>query len=99
MNDDIMYSQKQEESMQRFEKVCKRCGACCGSEDGDPCRNLVKQENGQFFCKTYENRLGPQETLSGNIFNCVVIREMIKRQVLRKDCAYNVRVEGINAHT
>jgi hypothetical protein len=70
-----------------FEKLCKRCGACCGALD-DPCANLVKMPDGKFICKDYDSRLGPQKTVSGVTFNCVSIREHIKRSTLRPGCGY-----------
>jgi len=70
-----------------FEARCKRCGLCCGSAD-DPCVNLVKKEDNTFYCAVYENRFGPQKTVSGASFNCVPIREHILKGTLRPGCAY-----------
>ena len=87
-----MDSKKYEKSMLegegKFESLCKRCGECCGCLD-DPCQNLVKVEAGKYYCKDYENRLGRQRTLSGQVFSCVPIREHIKNGTLRAVCAYN----------
>jgi hypothetical protein len=70
-----------------FEKVCKNCGDCCGAND-DPCLNLKKGKEDTYFCKDYENRLGPQRTVSGKNFNCVLIREHIGKGTLRPNCSY-----------
>ena len=70
-----------------FESLCKNCGECCGSMD-DPCKNLAKKENDEYFCKKYHERFGPQETRSGARFNCVSIREHIKNDSLRMNCGY-----------
>ncbi|MBU1894519.1 MAG: hypothetical protein ABIH85_01040 [Candidatus Omnitrophota bacterium] len=71
-----------------FETRCSRCGECCGALD-DPCRNLVKVESqAGWFCKVYDNRFGEQKTVSGKTFHCVSIREHIKNDTLRPNCAY-----------
>jgi hypothetical protein len=86
--DDVKYKICQLEQFRRFEGTCKRCGECCGSQD-DPCANLAKDiSDGKYYCKIYKNRLGPQKTRSGSIFNCIPIREIIKMGVLRQNCAY-----------
>lgn len=87
---DLIYETYQKQQFQRFEDVCRRCGECCGSEDGDPCVNLAKDKaTEKYYCKIYENRLGPQRTASGKIFNCVLINAFIKWNDLRPNCAYN----------
>lgn len=78
----------QEEQFERYESICARCGACCGAEDGDQCVNLAKAEDGKYFCKVYENRLGPQRTISGKSFHCIPIREVIMNTGDRSNCAY-----------
>jgi len=60
-----------------YESRCQRCGSCCGAFDGDPCQHLVKGQGDQFFCDTYENRLGLQKTRAGREFLCVSIREVL----------------------
>jgi len=70
-----------------FEAVCKMCGECCGLLD-DPCRNLAPQDDGTYFCVDYDDRLGPQTTRSGKSFTCISIREHIKQDTLRTNCAY-----------
>lgn len=89
--DSIRYAKETTRKMDEFEHVCTRCGACCGSEDGDPCKNLLKNGTNTYICRTYKNRLGPQETLSGKFFNCVEIKNMINDGCLRNTCAYFTR--------
>ncbi len=64
------------EKNEQWERLCRRCGGCCGAFD-DPCRHLKREENGFFSCEIYQNRLGVRETVSGKKFNCVNIREII----------------------
>jgi len=88
--DKTRYEDSQEELFERYEGVCRRCGECCGAADGDPCANLGRDAStGLYFCRDYANRLGPQKTVSGKIFNCVPIRDIIKQGLLRPGCAYN----------
>ncbi len=61
-----------------FEKLCNRCGACCGSYDGDPCTHLRKDKNGKYYCNIYPDRLGKRKTVSGEEFECVPISEIIE---------------------
>lgn len=61
---------------EQWESLCRRCGGCCGSFD-DPCKHLKKDSNGLCFCEIYPNRLGTRETVAGEKFNCVNIREII----------------------
>lgn len=88
--DDLRYEIYQEGQARIFEDICKRCGECCGSKDGDPCINLAKcMTSGMCYCKVYENRLGLQKTASGKNFNCVPIRDIMEKYLLRPNCAYN----------
>jgi len=88
--DDRRYEDRQKERFERYEGACKRCGECCGSADGDPCANLSKDiATGKYFCKAYNDRLGPQRTVSGRIFNCAPIRDIMRQSLLRPNCAYN----------
>ncbi|MBF0387650.1 MAG: hypothetical protein HQL20_07320 [Candidatus Omnitrophica bacterium] len=64
------FSGKQSE----WEARCHNCGACCGAFE-DPCEHLHIGREGASTCLVYEQRLGPQRTVSGQIFNCVNIRE------------------------
>ena len=87
--DEQKYDISQKEKFERFEGTCKRCGECCGSQDGDPCVNLTKDITGRYYCKIYEDRFGPQKTASGKIFNCIPIGDVMKHGLLRPNCAYN----------
>jgi len=71
----------------KYDSACKRCGECCGANN-DPCANLVSKGNGQYACAAYDNRFGPQRTVSGKAFTCVSIRENIKRGFSNPNCAY-----------
>lgn len=82
------YKLYQEEQFRRYEERCKHCGKCCGSQDGDPCANLVTGNNGEYLCRVYENRLGQQKTKSGKIFYCVPIKQVISYAGARPGCAY-----------
>ncbi|KJJ83772.1 hypothetical protein OMAG_002359 [Candidatus Omnitrophus magneticus] len=82
------YEEYLKEKAKSFEEKCVFCGECCGSKD-DPCSKLLKNPNGNFFCEDYENRLGPQKTISGKGFTCVSIREHIANKTTRINCAYN----------
>lgn len=86
---ETIFDKYMKEKEANFESICKRCGICCGANDGDPCRNLKQSSDGLYYCSDYENRLGPQRTVNGNAFTCVTIRELIKTNTLRHGCAYN----------
>ena len=89
MSDNDNYPQPNDEQLDAFELLCTRCGACCGSEDGDPCVHLqFDEELSVYYCDDYENRLGPQKTRNGLIFNCVPIIENIKRGAYHQNCSY-----------
>jgi uncharacterized cysteine cluster protein YcgN (CxxCxxCC family) len=76
-------------SKEDFEAICKRCGICCGSQDGDPCEHLKKDDEGKYFCDTYENRFGKHTTLNGTIIRCVPIENALRSNPqLRQKCAY-----------
>ena len=87
--DSLRYDTYQRQEMEKFEAICKNCGQCCGSQDGDSCTNMVTDETGgKYYCRIYENRLGPQKTVSGKTFHCIPIRDIIKWGTLRSNCAY-----------
>jgi len=85
--ENTVYKQFLQEKDQKFESICKRCGECCGSLD-DPCTNLQENGDGTYLCNGYDDRLGPQKTVSGNEFTCVSIREHIAHKSLRQNCSY-----------
>jgi len=87
--EEILYIHKQTQQQKQYEALCKRCGSCCGAFDGDPCSNLAMDEENKYYCRVYDERFGPQKTLSGKIFNCVPIRELVKRfDRIYNSCAY-----------
>jgi len=89
------YVRYQEEQFLAYEKICRRCGVCCGSEDGDSCANLAKDNDGKFYCKEYEIRFSKeQHTLSGKTFHCVPIREIVANCGARPGCAYEKKINS-----
>lgn len=86
--DDLPYFRKLEYQNEAYEALCKRCGECCGASTSDPCANLAKLENGTYDCRIYETRYGPQQSVSGNIFACVNIREVISAGAGYPNCPY-----------
>jgi len=81
------YEKYQEAQFVKYDSICNCCGECCGANN-DPCANLIRKEDGKYNCKVYNNRLGPQETVSGKLFTCVPIRDNIKRGFCSPSCAY-----------
>lgn len=81
------YLQKQKEEFKEYDALCRRCGACCGAYDGDPCVHLEKNEGNKYHCNIYDNRIGMQKTLSGKQFACVPIRDLSPNLPF-KGCAY-----------
>ena len=67
------YLQEKEE---QWENLCIRCGGCCGAFD-DPCKHLKRDDKGLCHCEIYEERLGTKETVGGEKFDCVPIKEII----------------------
>ena len=85
--DKKQYEKFAEKSEKEFEAICSRCGECCGAGNG-PCKNLKKLEDDTYICRSYKDRLGAQETVSGQTFNCVSIREHIRNKTLPPGCSY-----------
>jgi hypothetical protein len=81
------YIHRQEEESREYEARCLRCGACCGSLDGDPCTCLRREENGKYFCSVYDYRIGMHKTVSGKQFACVPIRDL-QPNLPFKGCVY-----------
>ncbi len=86
------------------EELCKRCGKCCCDKIlinntiynflNNPCKYLVKYENGKCSCSVYEKRheLTDQQ--------CLTIEDAIKMQILPADCGYReLFPEGYQAPT
>lgn len=86
--DNKFYEDRLEEQNAAYEALCRRCGECCGGQGTDPCSNLVKLEDGRCHCKIYDTRLGLQKTLSGRVFMCINIRDVIKSGTHYNNCPY-----------
>lgn len=85
--DEIAYADKQRRDSEEYEAICKQCGKCCGLET-DPCVNLKMGSSGKYYCAVYESRLGKQVTVSGRVFTCVLIREVVKFGLPSEGCGY-----------
>jgi hypothetical protein len=85
--DDMAYACSQLKVSADYEALCKRCGKCCGLET-DPCTNLKRDLSGKCYCAVYDSRLGSQATVSGRIFTCVQIREVVKAGLPNERCGY-----------
>ena len=77
MDEKQKYEKWQLTQQDRWESLCGRCGACCGTKDGDPCEHLGRSEDNKYFCRIYENRFGLHKTVSGKPFKCVPIRQIL----------------------
>lgn len=89
MTDDrILYEETQKRLEAWYESLCRRCGKCCGAGEVDPCVHLSESGDGTFTCAVYEKRLGPQRTVSGREFNCVLVKEVLRHDGALNDCAY-----------
>jgi hypothetical protein len=69
------------------EDKCKRCGVCCGSQDGHPCEHLMK-DGERYLCAIYNGRFGIHRTTTGRVFRCVSIREIIDSTGGFPGCGY-----------
>jgi hypothetical protein len=85
--DSVAYEEYLREAFVKHDSLCRRCGECCGAGK-DPCRNLAREENGMYKCLVYENRLGPQKTISGKFFTCVPIKDNIRTGFSNPTCIY-----------
>lgn len=88
MNDTSRYDGSQKRRMAEHEAMCRRCGICCGSTDGDPCAELINNGDGTYMCGIYQARLGPRKTISGRSFNCVPVMENIRKGARYENCPY-----------
>jgi len=75
--DHNLYQEYQKNKQKEYESLCSRCGACCGSFEGDPCEHLIMDEEGKYYCNTYENRFGLKRSRNGREFLCVPIRKIL----------------------
>jgi len=86
--DEVSYFKKLEYQDEVYEALCKRCGECCGASTSDPCAELTKLADGTYNCRIYETRHGPRQSVSGNMFACVNIREVIRSGANYPNCPY-----------
>lgn len=80
-----------EKKEKEWEKLCMHCGGCCGAYD-DPCLYLKKDKKDKkdkFYCKIYIGRFGLRNSLKGEEFNCVPVKEILSTH-WKKDylCVY-----------
>lgn len=80
-------------SQQEFDEVCRHCGICCGSTDGDPCIYLAKNEIGHYYCLIYPFRIGERITVKGNRFRCIPIEAALEYAHIKKVCAYTTLIK------
>lgn len=85
--DTAVYEKYLKDQFVKNESLCKRCGKCCGV-NSDPCVNLIAEAPGIYACGIYDNRLGPQRTVSGKDFTCVPIKDSINRGFYNSNCPY-----------
>jgi len=71
MDESQRYENYLKQAADRQESACRRCGACCGLFEKDPCVKLVLGADGRAACADYGSRFGAQKTVNGNEFNCV----------------------------
>jgi hypothetical protein len=69
-------------------ELCRRCGVCCGSTDGEPCTELVALAEGGYHCRSYARRLGRRRTVTGRPFECVPIKTVIETLGGYPGCGY-----------
>ncbi|MCX5687939.1 MAG: hypothetical protein NTV71_04820 [Candidatus Omnitrophica bacterium] len=87
--DDLDYIKYKDKKILEHENLCKRCGACCGVQDKDPCEHLKAFESNKYFCDIYENRFGLRKTVSGQEITCVPIRNILHKTWWgRSACSY-----------
>lgn len=85
-SDQSRYEALQRLQEEKWEALCGRCGACCGTFDGDPCEHLDKDQKGLYFCRIYENRFGLRKTRGGREFMCVPIRNILHQSWPGDEC-------------
>ena len=95
-SDDIArYQEYWDKHLKEAEDTCRRCGACCGVLDGDPCEHLKKRPDGKYYCDIYVERLGLKKTVQGKEFHCVSLRDILHKDWKGKEgCAYVKKIKG-----
>jgi len=92
MNSQEEYIQWQKKKEADWEDLCRRCGACCGVAEGNPCEHVMLMEDGRYGCQIYENRFGEHKTTSGKICKCVPIREILHQSWIGdRCCGYKIK--------
>lgn len=76
MENEIEYQNRLKEKHVQWEKICLRCGGCCGAFD-DPCLHLRKDNDNKYFCEIYQSRFGTRKTVNGEEFYCVPIQKIL----------------------
>jgi len=76
MEENARYQAYWEQKEAAQEARCRRCGACCGVYENDPCVKLVREADGRYRCGDYAGRFGPQKTVNGDTFTCVAFRRI-----------------------
>lgn len=84
------YIRKQKEEEKKYEALCKRCAACCGAGGSDPCADLKTGSDGRYYCNIYDHRVGQRLTVSGSVFTCVPIRDVLIYAPPYPGCGYNL---------
>lgn len=91
MEDFPCYASYLQEKEEEWETLCLRCGA-----SDDPCKHLKKDANDIFFCEIYPHRFGLRETVGGEKFFCVPVREVLHSWWPRCHlCAYKKKLKII----
>ncbi len=77
MMDEAAYESYLKKAQEENESLCKRCGACCGVVENDPCVHLERRPDNTYFCSIYDRRFGTHKTVHGNEFKCVPLRHIV----------------------
>jgi len=85
-DDERRYLELQLRNEKAWEALCGRCGACCGTADGDPCEHLKTGADRKYYCAIYADRFGLRKTVSGKTITCVPIRNILHKSWPGDDC-------------
>ena len=77
MLENPVYQKYLKKRAEDYENLCKRCGACCGALESDPCSHLMKFNDDRYGCRVYEERFGMHRTVSGKEFQCVPLKKIL----------------------
>jgi uncharacterized cysteine cluster protein YcgN (CxxCxxCC family) len=88
-----LYQEYRRKKETEWEALCTRCGVCCGVYE-DPCRHLLKANDGKYLCGIYPERFGERESISGKKFKCVHITQILSRSWFNdRFCAYKLNLK------